>query len=148
MIRICTDIFKIIFLNIDEGLLERKTVSRHMIRVVVEGKGEAEAEFIRFLAPRTIDSVLRLLPIEGRISVFGGYVYFQIPMKIGNEKSKKIVETGTIAYWPLGNAVCVFSEETRPYSPVNLMGRITKNLDLFKNIKRGTKIRIEKISLS
>jgi hypothetical protein len=147
MIRICTDIFKIIS-NIDEGPLERRTVSRHMIRVAVEGKGEAEAEFIRFLAPRTIDSILRLLPIEGRTSLFGGYVYFQIPMKMGNEKSKKVVEAGAIAYWPLGNAVCIFSEETQPYSPVNVMGRITKNLDLFKNIKRGTKIRIEKISLS
>jgi hypothetical protein len=119
-----------------------------MVRVVVEGKGEAEAEFIRFLAPRTIGSILRLLPIEGRTSVFSEYVYFQIPLKIGNEKSKKFVEAGAIAYWPMGNAVCIFSEETRPYSPVNLMGRITKNLDLFKDIKSGTKIRIEKINPS
>jgi hypothetical protein len=63
---------------------------------------------------------------------------------MGEEKAKGTVEKGTIAFWPMGSAVCVFYGESQPYSSVNILGKITKNLELFSTVKSGTKIRVEK----
>jgi len=55
------------------------------------------------------------------------------------------VEKGTIAYWPLGKALCVFFGDSQPYSPVNILGKVTKNLELFERVESGTRIKVEKI---
>ena len=121
-----------------------KSISYFPVRIMIEGIGEVKGEFIRFWAPRTVDAILRTLPIEGRAALWHEEVYFEIPVKIGKEKAVSKVETGTIAYWPLGKAVCIFFGKTQPYSEVNRIGRIIENQGLFKEVKSGTKIRIEK----
>jgi len=55
------------------------------------------------------------------------------------------VEKGAIAYWPMGKALCIFYAESQPYSPVNVIGKMTKNLGIFENVKSGAKIRVETI---
>lgn len=123
----------------------KRELSRITIRLIVEGLGEAEGELIRYLAPRTVDALVRKLPLEGRASLWKGEVYFEVPMKIGEEKAKDAVKKRTIAYWPMGKALCIFYDETRPYSSVNIIGQITKNLEIFSQVKSGMKIRIERI---
>ena len=118
-------------------------ISRVKVKFVVEGLGEAEGELVRFLAPRTVDMVARRLPIEGRAALWKEEVYFEPPIKMGEEKAKAVVEKGTIAFWPMGSAICIFYGESQPYSPVNNLGKITKNLELFSQVKSGTKVRIE-----
>ncbi len=122
---------------------EEAEISRIKIKFIIEGLGEAEGEFIRFLAPRTIDMIVRKLPIEGRAALWKEEIYFETPIKMGEEKAKGTVEKGTMAFWPMGSAICVFYGESQPYSPVNILGKITGNLELFKQIKSGTKIRVE-----
>ena len=122
---------------------EETEISRIKVRFVIEGLGEAEGEFVRFLAPRTIDMIVRKLPIEGRAALWKEEVYFETPIKMGEEKAKGNVEKGTIAFWPMGSAICIFYGESQPYSPVNVLGKITKNLELFQQLKSGTKIRVE-----
>jgi len=122
---------------------EEAEISRIKIKFIIEGLGEAEGELIRFLAPRTIDMVVRRLPIEGRAALWKEEIYFETPIKMGEEKAKGTVEKGTIAFWPMGSAICIFYGESQPYSPVNVLGKITKNLELFKQVKSGTKIRVE-----
>jgi hypothetical protein len=122
---------------------EKADISRVKIKFVIEGLGEAEGELVRFLAPRTVDMVVRKLPIEGRAALWKEEVYFETSLKMGEEKAKSTVEKGTIAFWPMGNAICIFYGESQPYSPVNVLGKITKNLELFSQVKSGTKIRVE-----
>ena len=124
---------------------ESADVSRIKIKFVIEGLGSAEGELVRFLAPRTIDFITRKLPIEGRAAVWKEEVYFEIPIKMGEEKAKPTVETGTIAFWPMGGALCVFYGKSQPYSPVSILGKITENLEVFKQIKSGITIRVELI---
>lgn len=121
------------------------SVARIPIRFIIEGIGKAEGEIIRLRSPRTADSILRGLPLEGMSALWQEEVYFDIPIKMGNEKSSPKVEQGDIAYWPMGSAFCIFWGETQPYSPVNIIGKVTKNLELFKDVKSGTKIIVEKI---
>ncbi len=120
------------------------SVSRVPIKIVVEGVGEAEGELVRIRSPRTVDAVIRELPIEGLAALWQEEVYFDIPVKMGNEKASPTVEKGALAYWPMGHAFCIFWGETQPYSPVNILGQVTKNLELFEHVKSGTKIIIEK----
>jgi hypothetical protein len=123
---------------------EEAEISRIKIKFIIEGLGEVEGELVRFLAPRTIDTLVRKLPIEGRAALWKEEVYFETPIKMGEEKAKGIVEKGTIAFWPMGSAICIFYGESQPYSPVSILGEITKNLELFGRVKSGTKIRVEK----
>jgi hypothetical protein len=122
---------------------ENTEVSRVKVKFTVEALGEAEGELVRFLAPRTVDMIVRKLPLEGRAALWKEEVYFETSIKMGEEKAKATVENGTIAFWPMGSAICIFHGETQPYSPVNVLGKITKNLELFKQVKSGTKIRVE-----
>ena len=115
------------------------------IKFVIEGVGNAEGELIRIASPRTTDAILRALPLEGLAALWQEEVYFDIPVKMGNEKSKPTVEKGTLAYWPMGAAFCIFYGETQPYSPVNIIGKVTKNLEFFAKVKRGAKIVIDKM---
>ena len=122
---------------------ENTEVSRVKVKFIIEGMGEVEGELVRFLAPRTIDMIVRKLPIEGRAALWKEEVYFETPIKMGEEKAKATVETGTIGFWPMGSAICIFYGKSQPYSPVNLIGKVIGNLDVFKQIKSGTKIRVE-----
>jgi len=123
---------------------EGAEISWVKMKFVIDGLGEAEGELVRHLAPRTINMIIRRLPIEGRAALWKEEVYFEIPVKMGEEKAKGMVEKGTIAFWPMGSAICIFYGESQPYSPVNILGEITKNLELFKRVKSGTKIKVEK----
>ena len=123
---------------------EEAEISRIKIKFMIEGLGEAGGELVRFLAPRTIDTLVRKLPIEGRAALWKEEVYFETPIKMGEEKAKGTVEKGSLAFWPMGSAICIFYGESQPYSPVSILGEITKNLELFSSVKSGTKIRVEK----
>jgi hypothetical protein len=125
--------------------VDRMSVSRIPIKFFIEGVGNAEGELIRIASPRTTDAIVRALPLEGLAALWQEEVYFDIPVKMGNEKSKPTVEKGTLAYWPMGAAFCIFYGETQPYSPVNIIGKVTKNLDFFAKVKRGAKIVIDKM---
>lgn len=125
--------------------MPKENLSRISVKFLIEEIGEAEGELIRFLAPRTVDTLVKLLPVEGRAARWKEEIYFEIPVKMGDEKAKSTVESGTIAYWPMGNALCIFYGETQPYSPVNVIGKVTKNLRLFAQTGSGKKIRVEKV---
>jgi hypothetical protein len=124
-------------------LINDDGVSRVKVKFVVEGLGEAEGELVRFMAPRTVDTIVRKLPVEGRAALWKEEVYFEIPIKMGEEKAKATVEAGVIAFWPMGSAICVFFGQSQPYSPVSILGKITQNLELFKQVKSGTTIKVE-----
>ena len=121
------------------------SVSRILIKFTIEGIGEAEGELVRHLAPRTVDAITKRLPIEGRAALWKEEVYFQIPVKLGKEKAEPTVKKGAVAYWPMGNALCIFYGGSQPYSPVNIVGQVTKNVKLFERVKSGTKIVVDKI---
>ena len=131
------------FLKDVKTMSNEEDVSRVKIRFIIEGVGEAEGEFIRFLSPRSVDTIVRKLPLEGRAALYKEEVYFEIPVKMGEEKPKPTVEQGTIAFWPMGSALCIFYGQSQPYSPVNNLGKITKNLELFEKTKSGATIKVE-----
>ena len=126
--------------------MSNEEVSRIKIKFLIEGLGEAEGELVRFMAPRTVDTIARKMPLEGRAALYKEEIYFEIPIKMGEEKAKPTVETGAIAFWPMGGAICIFYGKSQPYSPVSIMGKVTNNLEIFQHVKSGTRIRVEQIT--
>ena len=110
-----------------------------------------ELELDDDLAPKTVRSILDLLPITIPIHVWGEELYSDpIPVKAPSENSKDLVELCDVAFWPPGNAICLFfgptpigkKGEIKPYSPVNVIGKIRETgKNLLKNIKDGDKVR-------
>lgn len=102
---------------------------------------------------KTAKAIWDALPFEAIGERWGDEIYFSIPVELGPENPKSVVEEGDLGYWPPGNAFCIFfgptpaskGNEIRPASPVNVFGKIIGDSKVLKNVKDGTKIRIEKV---
>lgn len=129
----------------ERGGMQETSISRIPIKFIVGGTGEIRGELIRHLSPRTVNAIVKKLPIEGRAALWKDEIYFEIPVTMGEEKAKTIVKKGDLAYWPMGKALCVFFGESQPYSPVNLVGQITENLELFSKVKSGSVIHVIRV---
>ena len=121
------------------------------LKIMSKAVGEAYAE-LTDENPLTVDAIWSKLPIEGKANIWGDEIYFTIPVKVGAENQSEVVQMGDLAYWPPGNALCIFfgptpaswDKEIRPASPVNVIGRIVDNPLLFKLVGPGDKIRLER----
>jgi len=122
-----------------------ESISRIEVQFTVEDVGNAKGELIRFLAPRTIDALLRSMPLNGITALNQDMVYFKTPINIGVEKPKTQVDPGTVTFWPMGSAVCIFLKATQPYSPMNVIGKIKDNLQIFQKINSSKRIKLEKV---
>jgi len=100
----------------------------------------------------TAKKIWEALPIKGNANTWGDEIYFSIPVKVGLENAKAVVLEGDLGYWPPVNAFCIFfgptptseGEEIRPASPVNIFGKIIGDPEVFKKVRSGAKIIIEK----
>lgn len=111
---------------------------------------EVEAELNN---SKTAEKIWELLPIEGSVNTWGEEIYFSIGSKIAlEEDSGEVVSIGDLAYWPPGEAFCIFfgvtpasyGDEIRAASAVNIFGNIIGDTKVFKQIRSGTRIKIEK----
>lgn len=115
--------------------------------VVVEG----EISFSE--NPRTAEALMKALPLEARAEFWGKEIYFAVPFKVGVEKAKATVDYGDIAYWPEGPALCLFFGPTlsspspdiiKPYSPVNVIGKILGDPKILEKVEEGETLKVEK----
>jgi hypothetical protein len=91
------------------------------------------------------------LPIEGRANTWGDEIYFEIPVKAGQEPdAREEVAVGELGYWPVGHAFCIFfgptpastDERPRAYSPVNIVGHVAGDAAQFRAVKNDAKASI------
>jgi len=114
------------------------------LRIKVGGV-EASAELN---GSKTADAIWDALPITARGSTWGDEIYFGIPVRVGEENGKEVVEMGDIAYWPPGSAFCIFfgptpasrGSEIRPASAVNVVGRIKGDSKVFRSVSSGEQV--------
>lgn len=105
-------------------------------------------------ASSTATRIWDALPVEAKGETWGDEIYFDIPVKADLEKdAREVVDLGDLGYWPPGNAFCIFfgptpssrsPNEIRPYSPVNVIGKVSGDPAVFKKVHSGTKVRLER----
>lgn len=101
----------------------------------------------------TSKEIIKKLPIEATANRWGDEIYFSIPVKFDLEDGVEIVEEGTLAFWPPGNAFCIFfgptpaSTDNRPRaaSAVTVIGKIKNenDLDSLRKVKSGHRITLK-----
>ena len=101
----------------------------------------------------TANKLWDALPVEGQGNRWGEEIYFEIPVNAAQEPdARQDVEVGTIAYWPVGSAFCIFfgptpvsqGDKPRAYSPVNILGKIEGDIKALKNVPQGAAVRLTK----
>ncbi len=101
---------------------------------------------------QTADAIWDALPIRARGSTWGDEIYFGIPVSVDSENGREVVELGDIAYWPPGNAFCIFfgptpasyGSECRAASAVNVVGRVEGDAKVFKSFRSGEIVVLER----
>jgi len=92
------------------------------------------------------------LPLKSKGFRWGGEIYFSIPVHVEYENPKEIVKKGDLAFWPQGDAFCIFfgktpaslENEIRPASAVNIFGKIAGSLENLNKVKDGETIIVER----
>ena len=101
----------------------------------------------------TAGAIWDALPIEAKAETWGDEIYFGIGLECRAESPKATVQMGDLGYWPPGQAFCIFfgptpvsrGDEIRPASPVNVVGQVGGDATVFKRVRAGTRVRIERI---
>src|SRR5262245_7691117 len=92
------------------------------------------------------------LPLAVPGQTWGDEIYFEIPVKAKAESPRETVEMGDLGYWPPGSAFCIFfgptpasrGAEIRPASPVNVFGNVDGDPRVFKKVRSGTTVKIDR----
>lgn len=102
--------------------------------------------------PTTRDAIADALPLEGDAARWGDELYFRTPVDVPAEDAREEVPVGSLAYWPQGNAVCLFwgptpaseGEEPRAASPVNVFAQV-EDASALKELDGGATVRIDAV---
>ena len=101
-------------------------------------------------SPKTVKAIFDNLPIEVKINRWGDELYTdKTPIVAEEENAQSVVNELDVAYWPEGNALCLFygptpisksHDEILPYSPVNIVGKIISKEDILDEINDNSTI--------
>ena len=102
---------------------------------------------------RTANLLWSALPLEGSANTWGDEIYFRIPVQAEEEDdASDVVSMGAVAYWPPGQALCLFfgltpasrGDEIRAASGVNVLGAIDGDSTVLKQVRSGTQVLVER----
>ena len=102
----------------------------------------------------TADLLWDALPLEGAANTWGDEIYFRIGVQADEEDgASDVVDIGAVAYWPPGQALCLFfgrtpvsrDDEIRAASAVNVMGAIDGDATVLKQVRSGTRVVVERL---
>jgi hypothetical protein len=123
----------------------------YKIRIFLQNES-IEIELDDSVAPLTVRAIVDSLPLSVDAHVWGQEIYTDpIPIQVPEENSKSLVNLFDVAYWPPGQSICLFfgstpignKGEIKPYSPVNVIGKI-----ISKDVKIPINLDGKKITLS
>ena len=120
---------------------------KHKVEVVISKSDNIEIELDDSNSPNTIKKFVDNLPFTVGLNLWGEEIYTdESPIQEKEENAKPLVELNDVAYWPTGKAICLFfgptpigkKGEIKPYSPVNVIGKILNpDKSVLKKITNG-----------
>ena len=131
--------------------ISEKYMASKKILIEFENVGSVEGEISDQVNPKTYEAFIKHIPFESEANTWGKEIYFDTPVNIPVENGKRKVEVGDIAYWPPGRSMCLFfgptpassGPEPVAASPVNVFGKITKNIEVLHKVRDGVKITVK-----
>ncbi len=127
------------------NLAGNSSVSRIPIIMEVVGNGIVKCELVRHLSPLTVSTILRSIPISGRIHYLGtNLVYFETGLDMGAEKQRTIFNKGDIGYMTSNGSLCVVLQDISGIM-MNPVGRVLDNLDPLFTLPTGQTLSIKRI---
>lgn len=101
---------------------------------------------------RTASAIWNALPLEAKGDAWGDEISFDVGLALAAESPRETVALGALGYWPPGKAFCIFfgatpvsrGGEARPASPVNVVGRVVGDPTVFRKVRAGTRVRLER----
>ncbi len=129
-------------------------IVKHKIEVNIPKLKNIDLELDDTICPNTVKSFLQNLPFTLGVNLWGEEIYTnESPINVDEENAKAQVELYDVAYWPTGKAICLFygptpignKNEIKPYSPVNVIGKILKpDKKILSELKNGTNVTFKK----
>ena len=108
-------------------------IVKYTIEVVIPNVQNINLELNDSTSPNTVKEFVSSLPFSVGLNLWGEEIYTdESPIDAKEENAKPLVELNDVAYWPTGKAICLFlgptpigkKGEIKPYSPVNVIGKI------------------------
>ncbi|AUX10220.1 hypothetical protein AArcSl_2601 [Halalkaliarchaeum desulfuricum] len=120
----------------------------HDLSIAIDGR-ELAADWTDD-APETRAAIADALPVSGDAARWGDELYFEVPVDVPAENARAEVPVGAVAYWPQGNALCLFwgktpashGSEPRAASPVNVVAQI-EDVSQLSDLDGGATVRVE-----
>ena len=102
----------------------------------------------------TAEALWNALPLEASANTWGDEIYFRITVQADEEDgASDVVDMGALAYWPPGQALCLFfgptpasrGDEIRAASAVNVIGSIEGDATVLKHVESGARVVVSRV---
>jgi hypothetical protein len=114
------------------------SVSRIEAILTIKGKSELRFELKRHLAPKTVGSLTRSMPLEGNAHTMNNsFAYMETRINTGGEKLRTQFKKGDVAFMAANGSVCFCLNDLESTKSMTLIGKITSNVEALNEIKPG-----------
>lgn len=114
------------------------SVSKQDLVLTLKGKASLNFELKRHLAPKTVGTVMRSIPIEGNAHMIGSSIAFiDTTIRAGGEKLRTQFKKGDIGFLASNSSICFFIDDVSSMKPMTLIGKVISNLESLKDVKSG-----------
>lgn len=114
------------------------SVSKVEINVEIKGKSQLKCELKRHLAPKTVGTITRSLPLEGNVHMMGNsFAYMETKINVGGERQRTQFKKGDVSFMASTGSICFFLNDTNSTKAMTPIGKITSDADTLSNIKSG-----------
>ena len=102
----------------------------------------------------TAEALWNALPLEASANTWGDEIYFRIAVQVDEEDgASDVVDMGALAYWPPGQALCLFfgrtpasrGDEIRAASAVDVIGSIEGDATVLKHVESGARVVVSRV---
>jgi hypothetical protein len=114
------------------------SVSKQDLVLTIKGKIALNLELKRHLAPKTVGSIIRSIPIEGNAHMIGNSISFMdTTINAGGEKLQSQFKKGDVGFLASNSSICFFIDDVSSTKPMTLIGKIITNLESLRDVRPG-----------
>ncbi len=114
------------------------SVSKQDLVLTLKGKTSLNLELKRHLAPKTVGTIMRSIPIEGNAHMIGTSIAFvDTIIRAGGEKLRTQFKKGDVGFLASNSSICFFIEDISATKSMTLIGKVTSNIESLKDVKPG-----------